>query len=426
MTSIGSVSFVSQILEKRSYVQTARNLSWAACIIAGVGALSATTKLTRDVAILAGVASLATAVYLSRRFQHFATSEKAIFDTTTGLMKIGLSEARRQYGYALDLSDLERWLMSDFSNRPPKEITQFHGEELKNFAGVQAAFVTLLETSTESASDLRAAWDEILIAHKFDESERKAFYSYPAAREAISKNDYSILQANGNLADVWKILGATQKDALKVVFLDHPQCNSDEPLLEITPEERAKHETHKRLIKKPLFDQKPNREIVEFVRGLAQHDPRFKVWREKALDESKDFAFRFSQYFEYFTAGILLGDQLKKRFFAEIKGWSFEKIISNYGLDWLDPQWGLVRKRDPEICPLVEEYLIGAMNLYVLVNQPNQTLSALEAHGYFPKELQDGIKLLSILFQETEAMICVLLFRPRSIKRFTPISMLYV
>jgi hypothetical protein len=40
------------------------------------------------------------------------------------------------------------------------------------------------------------------------------------------------------------------------------------------------------------------------------------------------------------------------------------------------------------------------MNLYVLVNQPTQTFSALEAHGYFPKELQDGIKKLSISFHE--------------------------
>ncbi len=212
MTSIGSLSFVSQILEKRSHVQTARNLSWAACIIAGVGTFSTTSKLTRTVAILAGAASLAAAVYLSRRFQYFAAAEKAIFDPATGLMKIGLTDARRQYGYALDTSDLERWLVSDFSNRPPKEITQFHGEELKNFAGVQTAFVTLLETSTESTSDLRDAWDEILIAHKFDESERKAIYSLPAAREAISKNDYSILQAKGNLADVWKILDASQKE----------------------------------------------------------------------------------------------------------------------------------------------------------------------------------------------------------------------
>ncbi len=134
---------------------------------------------------------------------------KAIFDSKTGMMKMGMTAARQKYGGDFEDADMHRWLKSDFSKRPSRQIPQFHGKDLNNpdlltdklRESLRGHFFHDHRTGHDSGETVLSRWEESLKAHgQSDET----IYLYVAAHAALSRGNFAIVQRIGQLTrDVW-------------------------------------------------------------------------------------------------------------------------------------------------------------------------------------------------------------------------------
>ncbi len=135
------------------------------------------------------------------------------------------------------------------------------------------------------------------------------------------------------------------------------------------------------------------RAFIEYYKSLAQGHAHRGFWLSKILQDAESISYSVLRYnhIAFFDAGVLHPVQFAVKFHDEIDGKSFEAIVKDYGLEWLDAQLGLVTRNNPAIRRLVGHFLLTSMQLPVNLTQPSANLTALETYGFFSEELKRQI-----------------------------------
>lgn len=153
-----------------------------------------------------------------------ALRHQAIFDSKTGLMRMGMTTARQKYGSDFEDADMHRWLESDFHKRPPRRIPTFHGTDLNNHGlltdklrkDLRGNFFNDHRTCHDSAETVLSRWEETLKGQRLDD---ETIYLYVAARMAISRGKFEILEKRGQLTlEVWDLLDEFSQLKLMELF----------------------------------------------------------------------------------------------------------------------------------------------------------------------------------------------------------------